>query len=176
MSGDIEDIIRRVVDQALTRRPKPRVGIVTSYDPNRYAAKVQLQPEGHESGWIPIDTGHIGSGFGIAVGLTPGDQVSIGYHEDDPDSPKVTGRLHSDQERPPVAQSGEVVIQTSTSVLKIDKSGNITITSGGNMTISASGSIALTSGGQLTHNGHDIGSDHLHTNFAPGGGLSGPPQ
>jgi len=176
MSGDIEDLIRRTVDQMLSRRAKPRVGIVTSYDPNAYAAKVQLQPEGHETGWIPIDTGHIGSGFGIAIGLTPGDQVSIGYHEEDPDSPKVTGRLHSDQERPPAAQSGELVIQTSTSLLKIDQSGNITISSGGNLAISAQGSIALTSSGKLTHNGHDIGSDHLHTGVQPGGGLTGPPQ
>lgn len=43
------------------------------------------------------------------------------------------------------------------------------------MNIVSTGTIAITSV-KLTHNGRDIGSDHLHTNTQPGGGLSGPPQ
>jgi len=176
MSADIEDLIRRTVDQMMTRQPHPRIATVTSYDPNRHAIKAKHQPEGHETGWIPIGTMHIGNGIGMAIGPNVGDQVIVGFLEGDIETPFVMGRVHSDQERPPVAQSGEVVIQTSNSLLKIDKSGNITITSGGNLAVSASGSMALTSGGPLTHNGKDIGSDHMHTGVQPGGSLTGPPQ
>jgi hypothetical protein len=31
------------------------------------------QLAGQESGWLPIETGLIGAGYGIASGLTPGD-------------------------------------------------------------------------------------------------------
>lgn len=173
--SDIEDVVRRIVDQMLSRRPHTRVGVVTSYDPNRHAVKVIQQPEGSESGWIPISTPHVGNNFGVAIGLTPGDQVVIGYHEDDLESPFVSGRLHSDQERPPVAQSGEIVIQTPNTLIKVDSSSNISVTTTGNLTINATGNIALTSA-KLTHNGKDIGSDHQHTEVVKGGDLTGPPQ
>ena len=47
--------------------------------PPRLRAKVTFQPDGQESGWLPIDIGHIGKGSGIAVGLTPGDGKSTGH-------------------------------------------------------------------------------------------------
>lgn len=165
--SDLEDVVRRIVDQMLSRQARTRIGIVTSYDPNRHAAKVTLQPEGVESGWLPIVTGHVGNGFGVAIGLTPGDQVDVGYFENDPEAPRITGRIHSDQERPPVAQSGEIVVQTKNAVIKIDQSDNITITT--------SGTIALTSA-HLTHNGVNIGSTHVHGGVTPGAGNTGVPQ
>lgn len=139
--GDIEDLVRRIVDQVLSRRPKPSIGTVTSYDPNRYAAKVLLQPKGVETGWLPIETGHIGNGFGIAIGLTAGDQVKVDYVGGDKDAPSITGRLHSDQERPPVAQSGEIVIQSAAGfILKADQAGVLTLsTNGQNININAGG-------------------------------------
>jgi hypothetical protein len=30
--------------------------------------QVKFQPEGQESGWLPIETGHVGNGFGILAG------------------------------------------------------------------------------------------------------------
>lgn len=92
-----------------------RHGLVTSYDPDTYLAKVTFQPEQQESGWLPIETGHIGNGFGIAIGLTPGDgkktgdQVIIRYQEGDIESGKIVQRVHSDQDKPPKVQSGEMV-------------------------------------------------------------------
>src|SRR5580765_525498 len=49
-----------------------RHGLVTSYNPKTHLAKVTFQPEGEESGWIPIEEGHSGNGWGMLVGLTPG--------------------------------------------------------------------------------------------------------
>ena len=78
MSGNLENLILTVIERWYTSRYSERHGLVTSYDPKKHLAKVKLMPHGQESGWLPIETGHIGDGFGIAVGLTPGDGKSTG--------------------------------------------------------------------------------------------------
>lgn len=150
MSGDIEDLVRRIVDQMLSRQAHMRVGVVTSYDPNRHAIKAKQQPEGHETGWMPIGTPHVGNGIGIVAGATPGDQVILGYHEGDIESPVVLGRIHSDQARPPAVKSGEVVVQTSGSMIKMDQAGNLTQTSNGATSQSSGGAMTMSSQQSMT--------------------------
>lgn len=93
-----------------------RHAIVTSYDPDKYLAKVTLMPEGQETGWLPIETGHIGSNYGFAVGLQPGngkdsgDQVIVRLQEGDLESGKIVQRVHSDNDKPPKVESGEMVM------------------------------------------------------------------
>jgi hypothetical protein len=122
--SDIEGMIFAAIDRYLGggtgnvggNRYHERHGIVTSYDPDKYLAKVTFMPEGQESGWLPIETGHIGDSYGVAVGLQPGDgkktgdQVIIRYQEGDLESGKIVQRVHSDDEKPPVVKSGEIVI------------------------------------------------------------------
>jgi uncharacterized protein involved in type VI secretion and phage assembly len=114
--GDLENLILSTVERVLAGRRSERHGLVTSYDPDKHLAKVTFMPEGQESGWLPIETGHIGNGFGIAVGLTPGDgkktgdQVIVRYQEGDFESGKIVQRVHSDQDKPPKVQSGEAVL------------------------------------------------------------------
>jgi hypothetical protein len=46
--------VRREIHRAMQKPHKPsRVGLVSSYDPKQHAVKVQLQPEGTQTGWIP---------------------------------------------------------------------------------------------------------------------------
>jgi uncharacterized protein involved in type VI secretion and phage assembly len=116
--GDFERTVLGIVERWSAGRFSERHGLVTSYDPNNHLAKVTFQPEGQESGWIPIETGHIGAGYGIAVGLQPGDgkttgdQVVVRYQEGDFESGKIVQRVHSDNNKPPVVQSGEAMIWT----------------------------------------------------------------
>jgi hypothetical protein len=113
--GDLENLILSTVERVLAGRRSERHGLVTSYDPDKHLAKVTFMPEGQESGWLPIETGHVGNGFGIAVGLTPGDgkktgdQVIVRYQEGDFESGKIVQRVHSDQDKPPRVESGEMV-------------------------------------------------------------------
>lgn len=129
MSGDLENLILDTVERWWAGRYSERHGLVTSYDPKTHLAKVTFQPEGQESGWIPIETGHIGNGFGIAIGLTPGDgkktgdQVVVRYQEGDFESGKIVQRVHSDDDKPPTVQSGEVVLWTRFTKTAKDKSG-----------------------------------------------------
>lgn len=122
-----------IIERWWAGRYSERHGIVTSYDPKKYLAKVTFQPEGQESGWLPIETGHIGEGYGITIGLQPGqggvsaqgqggqagaqqnnqgDQVIVRYQEGDFESGKIVQRVHSDQDTPPETQSGEISIFT----------------------------------------------------------------
>jgi phage baseplate assembly protein gpV len=208
MSDDLENIVFRMIERWMAARYSERHGLVTSYDPTNHLAKVTFQPDGQESGWLPIETGHVGNGFGIAIGLTPGDgnasgdQVIVRYQEGDFESGKIVQRVHSDTDKPPMAQSGEIVIQhqkggkifcaASGQVtvqdggggsLMYDGSGNIAVTGVSTITMKVGGVSAVLSsagfavtGGKVTHNGVDIGSDHDHTDVQPGTGVSGPPQ
>ncbi len=122
-----------IIERWWAGRYSERHGIVTSYNPQKYLAKVTFQPEGQESGWLPIETGHIGEGYGIVIGLQPGqggvnaqgqggqagpqqnnqgDQVIVRYQEGDFESGKIVQRVHSDQDTPPQAKSGEIIIWT----------------------------------------------------------------
>ncbi|WP_407146229.1 hypothetical protein [Bradyrhizobium sp. ORS 86] len=131
MSGDLENFVLGVVERWWASRYSERHGIVTSYDPKKYLAKVTFQPEGQESGWLPIETGHIGEGYGILIGLQPGgggaqpagsqgggatdnqgDQVIVRFQEGDFEAGKIVQRVHSDQDTPPQVQSGEIMLWT----------------------------------------------------------------
>lgn len=132
--GDLESFILHTVERLLATRYTERHALVTSYDPVNYLAKVTLQPEGQETGWLPIETGHIGQGYGIAIGLQPGqggtgsggqqggssgqsspnqgDQVVVRPQEGDIEAFKIVQRVHSSQDKPPPVQSGEMVFWT----------------------------------------------------------------
>jgi len=144
--SDLENTVLSIIERWYASRYSERHGLVTSYDPQRYLAKVTLQPEGQETGWLPIETGHIGQGYGIAIGLQPGqggvsssgvggqsgqqssdqgDQVVVRFQEGDVESGKIVQRVHSDMDTPPTVQSGEMVIWT-----KFQQSGGGTPDSG----------------------------------------------
>ena len=120
-SGDLESIIYTCIDRyfrgQLGGQPaRERHGLVTSWDPDKHLAKVMFQPEQQESDWLPVEREHIGNNFGIAVGLTPGDgkttgdQVIVRYHAGDVESAKIAKVVHSDMDKPPRVESGEMVL------------------------------------------------------------------
>jgi len=183
--ADLSDVIHREFERALAKHPGIKAATVTSYDSKTHRMKVKMQPDGVETGWMPVQTVHAGSGIGIVAGPAIGDQVIIGHIGGDIESPVHLGRLHSDNERPPEAQSGEVVIVASNYTLKFGKDGNLSISGSGDINITA-GNLKLTgnlqvtgdvkaSGGVFQHNSHDVGSTHLHTQVVHGGDQSGPP-
>jgi hypothetical protein len=72
VADSLENLIARSIERFMSGRFSERHGLVTSYDSKKYLAKVMLKPQDQESGWLPIETGHIGKGYGVAVGLKPG--------------------------------------------------------------------------------------------------------
>jgi phage baseplate assembly protein gpV len=112
-SGDLDNMVLNIIERWWAGRYSEKHGLVTSYDPKLHLAKVMFQPQGQESGWVPIETGHIGAGYGIVTGLQPGDgkqtgdQVIVRFQEGDVEAGKIVQRVHSDSDKPPEVQSGK---------------------------------------------------------------------
>lgn len=125
----IENLIYRSIERYWASKYNPRYGIVTSYDPDKHAAKIAFQPENQESGWIPIHAHHIGDGWGILVGLQIGDQVKLDHQESDFEVGSVVARVHSDEEKPPRVEAGEMLLKhQKAGQIFFDKNKNITWT------------------------------------------------
>jgi hypothetical protein len=117
-------------------RALPRIGIVTSYDPEKFMAKVMIMPEEVETGWLKIKSSHVGRGVGIGVYIGPeiGVQAVVQHQEGAHDSGYISGFLNDDEEDlPPPSPgvlSGEIhVLHKSGSLLKFTKDGDVLVTS-----------------------------------------------
>jgi phage baseplate assembly protein gpV len=166
---DLTNIFRREAERVLARRALGvRVGTISSYDPKTHAVKLTIQPEGIQTGWMPLATQSTGAGFGIFSGPTLGDSVVVAFHDGEPEAGIVIGRLPTNDETPVPTQSGEYIAQTpwgsfikllqdgSVTVqdqggasIALDGQGNITATgkSGATIVIDSSGNITLTADG-----------------------------
>lgn len=123
------DIVRREVERHMNERYNSRVGLVSSYDPKTHSIKVLIQPEGQETGWFAIGTQHIGNGWGILAGPQVNDQVEVDFMGGDFEKPRLKGRIHSDQDKPPEVQSGELLFKhEKAGQIYFDKNSNITWT------------------------------------------------
>jgi len=112
--------LRLEMARALAGRADPRLATVSSFDPQNYAAKVMVQPENVETGWLPVLSPWIGSEWGFFAPVTPGDQVLVLFQENDQEVGLVLSRLFSNQQRPLAVDSGELwLVHQSGSYLKL---------------------------------------------------------
>jgi phage baseplate assembly protein gpV len=103
-----------------------RFGLVSSFDPGTYSAKVMIQPENVLSGWLPIMSAWVGGGWGLAAPLPPGTQVVILAQEGDAEQGVIAGAVWSSVDKPLAAPAGEVWLQhKSGSFLKLLNDGTI---------------------------------------------------
>lgn len=109
-----------------------RYATVTSYDPATYSAKVMLQPQNVESGWLPIKSAQIGNGWGIYSPPAIGDQVFVQFQEGGVEAGIITGSVYSDTDKPAAAPSGEIwLVHKSGASIKLLTNGNVAINSAG---------------------------------------------
>lgn len=150
MPADLDDYIMRVVDRHLASRSHgQKVATITGYDKDNHLIKATLEPDGIETGWFNPHT----PGFGIAVGQTVGDQIKVGFLDGNIETPVSLGPLYSDQQRPPVVESGEMIMTMSGATMKIDKTGAISHTTSGSVHVTTTGGdINLNSSGNVNVN------------------------
>lgn len=157
----------RTIDRSFAGKHNKRSGLVTSWDPVHHLAKVMFQPEGHETGWIPVHTMAAGNGFGLMTGLMPGDgkttgdQVEVEYQEGDFDTGAIVSRIHSMVDVPPTVQSGEqMLISPFSSSIQLAKDGSITITDKGGSIVKMNGAgvVTITQGTQTLV----VDKNHVH--------------
>lgn len=105
-----------------------RVGVVSGYNPDSYCAKVMLQPDGIETGWLPIGAISIGNGFGIQAAPNLGDQAIVFLKEGNLDAGMVGAFMFSDDERPVSLPSGQMLLKHQDGTLiQFNGSGKLTI-------------------------------------------------
>ncbi len=149
----------RQAQLANSSRAETRVGIVSAYNPADYCAKVQLQPEGTETGWLPVLSPWIGEGWGLFCPPSIGDQVQVEFQEGSAEAGFVVGRFFSNAQRPLPVSSGEfwLVHQTGSALkfhndgtVEVESASNMTATVGGNLTANVTGTTAVASGGNAS--------------------------
>ena len=124
------NLIRREVERVMSLFAKPQAGIVTSYDPGTYSAKVMLQPEGTETGFIPIRSIWSGNGWGVFSPPSIGDEVEIQHQEGGKNAPYIALRAFGDKFRPLPAPSGEFwLVHKTGSCIKLHNDGGVEIDS-----------------------------------------------
>jgi Type VI secretion system/phage-baseplate injector OB domain len=103
-----------------------KFGTVTSANSQNATARVLIQPDGVLSGWLPILSQWIGSGWGMVCPLSPGDQVVLAPQEGDMEQGIIIGRSFSYKQMPPVVPPGEFwLVHKSGSFLKLCNDGTI---------------------------------------------------
>jgi phage baseplate assembly protein V len=104
----------------------PKTGIVTSYDPDHYAVKVELQPEGIKSGWLPLLSPWVGNGWGMFCAPSVGDMVELQFEQGDAEAAFACLRFFNNQARPLAAPSGEFwLVHASGSFAKLTNDGKL---------------------------------------------------
>jgi len=88
-----------------------RTGTIIGYNPDNYTAKVQLEPDGQPTGWLPIGAIGVGDGFGVQVAPNLGDVVDVALTGGSMEAGSVSLRFFTDAARPVSLQAGQILIK-----------------------------------------------------------------
>lgn len=151
MNRDMLNASRREAERAMHGRATVRLGTVSNYDPATYSAKVRVQPEDVETGWLPIATPWVGNGWGMFAAPKVGDVVEVRFQEGGRQAGMIGLRHFGDTLRPLAVPSGEFWLQhASGSFLKFKNDGSVEVHAAGDLTATVDGSMTATIGGQTT--------------------------
>ena len=174
MMEHIQNQMKQAANQSHGEIAKPRIGIVSGYDPNTYSVKVKLQPDDTETAWLPIKSAWVGNGWGMFCPPSIGDSVGVEFTDGDINSGCVNLAYFNDEDRPLPVPVGEFwLVHKTGSMLKFLENGNVELIANADLNINAV-NVAITSS-TLKHNGVNVGSTHHHGNVQNGGGNTGVP-
>lgn len=138
MMRDHLNMMRREAGNQSAERAGTRLGTISGYDASNFLAKVLLQPDNVETGWLPIGSAGVGQAWGVQVGPSIGDMVAVEFQDGGIDAGLITQRFFNDQARPGAVLSGEIwLVHASGSLLKFHADGSVELTAAGALTSSA---------------------------------------
>lgn len=147
MSNQRANEMRREAARVMSQLALRRIGIVSNYDPNTYSAKVYLQPEGTESGWLPISTPWSGNGWGFYAAPTTGDIVEVDFQEGGKEAGIIGNRHYGNVLQPLNVPSGEFwLVHKSGAYVKLTNDGKLSLQDG------SGASLVLNNNGTATLN------------------------
>lgn len=188
----LQETIRRLAEDAVARYAQPRHGLVQSVDPAQHLVRVEIQPEGVVTGWIPDCSIAAGAGLRVAMPSEIGTQVLVVPGEGDEGTYRIVGRLFDDETPPPVsavtgkpAQPGEMLAVSGSATVHLSAS-SITLMVGQVKLTLDSGGLHLTGAldatGNITSTGGDVKAQsisltqHTHSGVQSGSSNTGLPQ
>jgi phage baseplate assembly protein gpV len=146
----LSNAIRAQASLGQSNTSSPRYGEISSYDSRNHTVKVTIQPEGQESGWMPLGAIGVGNGYGMAIGPNIGDLVLVVFAEGDFNSGLIVGRFFSTANQAIPVPSGEIwMMHKSGSFVQMVTSGDVEVHASGNLNASADGNIVATTSGDL---------------------------
>ena len=123
-----------------------RIATVTSYNPNRYAAAVSIQPEGILTGFLPVAAAWMGNGWGMFCPPSPGDLVRVEFIDGDIGAGIVEPRLFNLGQQPLAVPAGEFwLVHQNGQSFKLLNSGALTLSDGHGATAMFNGDGTITS-------------------------------
>lgn len=157
---------RAAIFKALADAHAPmRYGEVSSYDPQTFSAKVTIQPEGIQTGWLPILSIGTGGGFGIFCGLMPPAQVAVMHFEGDRDNGLVIGITPNETDEPPAVPGGEIwVVHKDGAFVKLTNDKKVAVNSTVEIDL---GNVGNSMQPLCTKAFHDWAENHVHPGGAP---------
>lgn len=153
----IPNAMRREAARVMAQLALTRVGIVSAYDPDTYSAKVFIQPENTETGWLPISSPWVGNGWGMFAAPGIGDVVEVRFQEGGKQAGMIGLRHFGNVLKPLSVPSKEFWLQhESGSFLKLTNDGSVEIhaakdliaTVAGKANIDVAGDVNASVGGQ----------------------------
>jgi phage baseplate assembly protein gpV len=159
--GKLAAAQKRAVAGQTAQMGAPRCGLVTSFNPATYRAKVALQPDGQNTGWLPVLSQWVGAGWGMVAPLQIGDQVLVLPESNDAANGVIVGRYFSDVDTPPnVAAAGEIwLVHASGSSLALKADGSVDIVAPNvnvTGTLNVSGDVVIAGKSVLNHYHPDV--------------------
>lgn len=159
MLSSLMNAMRLQAQKASAGDAVSRVGVVTSYDPATYMARVTLQPDSVLTGWLPIKGLWVGNGWGLYAPPSINNLCTIVFGEGDINGGYVDGVFwNSDGDAPDTPLSvdaGEFWAQHKNGAFfKLTNDGKATFSDGQGAQIQFDGSGKIISGAtKWTHTG-----------------------
>jgi len=155
MIAAIQNAMRLQALRAAGHKTTSRYGIVTSYDPNKYSAKVSIQPEGIASGFLPVAAIWAGNGWGFFAPPSIGSQVVVVFIDGDLTSGFIACACFNSTTSPLAVPAGELwIVHKNGQFAKFTNDGKLTFSDGQGATFQFDGSGNIVSqSSQWTHTG-----------------------
>lgn len=186
-AAGLQDHMRRQAMLARGAFTDPCLGVVTSLDTANYCAKVRIEPDNVETGWLPIATQWAGAGWGFFAPIPVGTQVIVVFSECNAEIGLIVGALFHDAMRPLDCPEGEAwMVHEGGAFLKFENSGRVYMKAPEGFELEGDTNItgALTVTGDVTDRTDDNSvtvkalrdayNAHHHTGVDTGSGTSGP--
>jgi hypothetical protein len=155
-------------------RAEPKIGLVYSYDPARYAVKVALQPDGNITGWLPLGAVWVGAGWGMYAPPALGEMCLVDFAEGNGEAGHATLRFFNDVDQALPVTSGEFwLVHKSGAFFKLLNTGALALSDGQGASITLNGDGSLSSTADNWDHTGPINISGVNGNLAVATGASG---